>query len=79
MTQNQPSQIKNKMMNISILAEWFTKAFTGDSDYLAFKELINESRHEISNNVIYATSKASDQPAHAHSLIRAFASRLNIL
>ena len=38
-----------------------------------------EPRHEISNNVVCATSKASDQPAHAHSLIRAFASRLNIL
>ena len=38
-----------------------------------------ESRHEISNNVVCATSKASDQPAHMRSLIRAFASRLNIL
>ena len=35
--------------------------------------------HEISNNVICATSKASDQPAHTHCLIRAFASRLSIL
>ena len=35
-------------------------------------------RHEIYNNVVYATSKASDQPAHTRSLIRAFASRLNI-
>ena len=38
-----------------------------------------EPRHEISNNVVYATSKASDQPAHMRSLIRGFASRLNIL
>ena len=38
-----------------------------------------EPRHEIFNNVVYATSKASDQPAHTRSLIRAFASRLNIL
>ena len=37
-----------------------------------------ESRHEISNNVVCATSKASDQPAHTRSLIRAFGSRLNI-
>ena len=36
-------------------------------------------RHEISNNVVCTTSKASDQPAHTRSLIRAFASRLNIL
>ena len=39
----------------------------------------NELLHEISNNVVCATSKASDQPAHTHSLIRAFASRLSIL
>ena len=36
-------------------------------------------RQEISNNVVCATSKASDQPAHKCSLIRAFASCLNIL
>ena len=33
----------------------------------------------ISNNVVFATSKASDQPAHTRSLIRVFASRLNIM
>ena len=38
-----------------------------------------EPRHDISNNVVCATSRASDQPAHTPSLIRAFASRLNIL
>ena len=38
-----------------------------------------ETRHEISNNVVCATSKASDQPAHTRSLIRVFSSRLNIL
>ena len=40
-------------------------------------------QHEISNNVVDATSKGSDQPAHMRNLIRAFASRrssrLNIL
>ena len=36
-------------------------------------------RHEISNNVVCATNKASDQPAHTRSLIRAFARRFNIL
>ena len=40
---------------------------------------IIEPVHEISNNVVCATSKASDQPAYTHSLIRAFACRLNIL
>ena len=45
-----------------------------NSNYFKF-----EPRHEISNNVVCATSKASDQPAHMRSLIRAFASHLNIL
>ena len=40
---------------------------------------IYEQWHEISNNVVCATRKASDQPAHTRSLIRAFASRWNIL
>ena len=38
-----------------------------------------ELQHEISNNEACATSKDSDQPAHMCSLIRAFASCLNIL
>ena len=42
-------------------------------------EVLYEPVHEISNNVVWATSKASDQPAHTRSLIRAFASRLSIL
>ena len=40
---------------------------------------INVPRHEFSNNVVCATSKGSDQPAHTRRLLRAFASRLNIL
>ena len=36
-------------------------------------------QHEICDNVVGTNSKASDQPAHIRSLIRAFASRLNIL
>ena len=40
---------------------------------------IIEPWHKISNNVVCATSKGSDQPAHTRRLIRAFASRLNIL
>ena len=42
-------------------------------------ELPYQPWQEISNNVVCKTSKASDQPAHTRSLIRAFASRLNIL
>ena len=40
-----------------------------------------EPQHEISNNVLCATSKASDQTALAHkgSLIRAFASCVKLL
>ena len=38
-----------------------------------------ELRHEISNNVVCVTSKTSNQPAHMPSLIRVFASRMNIL
>ena len=40
---------------------------------------LNEPVHLIFNNVVGATSKASDQPAHTRSLIRAFASSLSIL
>ena len=41
--------------------------------------MTNEPRNEISNNVVCATNKASDQPGHMGSLIRAFASPLNVL
>ena len=46
---------------------------------LSMNFIENEPVHEISNNVVCATSKASDQPAHTRSLIRTFASRLSIL
>ena len=38
-----------------------------------------EPQHEISNNVVCDTSNDSDQPAHMRRLIRAFASRLDII
>ena len=38
-----------------------------------------EPVHEISNNVVCATSKGSDQPGHTCRLIRAFSGGLNIL
>ena len=38
-----------------------------------------EPRHDISNNVVCSTIKASDQPVHTRGLIRGFASCLNIL
>ena len=46
---------------------------------LLFHAIEIKLAHEISNNVVCATSKGSDQPAHTRSLIRAFASRRNIL
>ena len=48
-------------------------------DVLKINFILYEPVHEISNNVVCATSKTSDQPAHTRSLIRAFASRLSIL
>ena len=38
-----------------------------------------EPRHEISNNVVCVTSKASNKPGHMLSLIRNFAIHLHIL
>ena len=47
--------------------------------YIQTIQLIFEPVHGISFNVVCATSKASDQPAHTRSLMRAFAGRLSIL
>ena len=52
---------------------------TSNATYFDTLDKTYELRHEISNNVICVTSKASDQPAHTLSLIRAFASHLFIL
>ena len=46
-------------------------------DYVMVIKIVNEPVHEIFNNEVCATSKASDQATHARSLIRAFASRLS--
>ena len=43
-----------------------------------FKKKLYKPRHEISNNVVCATSIASEKPANTRSLIGAFASRMNI-
>ena len=51
---------------------------TGSVNFYSYQSPF-DPRHEISNNVVCATSKGSDQPAHMRSLIRAFASHLNIL
>ena len=51
---------------------------TGKPELKSDSIRVNEPRHEISNNVVCATSKGSDQPAHTRSLITAFVSHLNI-
>ena len=43
------------------------------------ESILIEPQHEISNNVVCTTSIGSDQPGHTRSLIRAFASCLDIL
>ena len=43
-----------------------------------YSQITIELRHEISNNMVCGTRKVSHQAAHTHSLIRAFASHLNI-
>ena len=57
----------------------FVKHYKALISYIAYAANLIEPVHEISNNVVCATSKASDQPAHTRRLIRALASRLSIL
>ena len=76
--------IETKILNNIVLALNLTDfVFILQIDFKKLKSVEHENRfeplHEISNNVVCATSKASDQPAHTRSLIRAFASRLSIL
>ena len=71
---------------VDCMIQWVVRAFSVyicDIHALEFNCVtktqpnIIEPVHEISNNVVSATSKAPDQPAHTRSLIRAFACRLN--
>ena len=65
-------KLKNKLKILKSQAAFPANNGVGYTDY-------NEPVHEISNNVVCATSKASDQPVHTSSLIRAYASPLSIL
>ena len=68
-----PNYLKRlSAVNTSRQSVKFRRVFTKNT-------LKYEPVHEISNNEVCATSKASDQPAHTRSLIRAFASRLSII
>ena len=85
----------SKSINSSLVLvqSWKTRPFITERVLMGHKEsnqqkqnktnityqILFEPGHEISNNVVCATSKVSDQPAHTRSLIRAFASRLSIL
>ena len=46
---------------------------------ICLEHILFEPVREISNNVVCATSKASVQPAHTRSLIRAYVSPLSIV
>ena len=63
------------MKNIFLNSQPYLKAWPHPSHPWQILEPV----HEISNNVVNATSKGPDQPAHMRSLIRAFARRLNFL
>ena len=89
MGREEPDQTNKQKENVIIFGECrppgmlirFTKQIVVVETIKASESLLmvekkqNEPRHEISNNVVCATSKASDQPAHTRSLIRAFPSR----
>ena len=53
---------------------WVALWFSRGSGPVLLRKLF-EPVHEIPNNEVCATSKASGQPAHTRSLIRTFASR----
>ena len=65
----------SKMLKVISLADDIAKFCPFQIKY----DLIFKPWHEIFNNVVCVTNKASDQSVHMHSLIRAFASHFNIL
>ena len=74
----------NCLLYIGWKDEWLMAIVNRISKYLSstpsnLQKKVNEPVHEISNNVVCATTKASDQPAYTRSLIRTFVSRLDIL
>ena len=65
--------------NPAALKPQISSTICATTESILLLNYIIEPRHEISNNVVCATSKGSDQPAHTRCLIRTFASRLKIL
>ena len=85
-----PIMVPKKMENTTIPRTFMPSIFLTSGSYTFSAEekiktinmglhMIIEPRHGVSNNVVCTTSKASDQPTHMRSLIRAFSSRLIIL
>ena len=60
---------------------YFNNTFRNELTTIKLKshKIAFQPRHDISINVVCMTGKASDQPAHTRSPIRAFANRLNII
>ena len=73
------SDVRSLIGNVPRCAECINSCLKSLLPFVLSQLYLFEPVHEISNNVVCATSKASDQPAHTRSLIRAFASRLSIL
>ena len=74
--------LKRTMLPLPLTsADIISRRFVNDQarQYVFLLNMLNEPVHEISNNVVCATSKTSDQPEHTRSLIRAFTSHLSIL
>ena len=69
--------LKKKLFRLVNMA--FMNAKKSDPSWDLTSTMQFEPRHEISNNVVCATNKGSDQPAQTRSVIRTFASRLNML
>ena len=65
--------IKYKIKSIACWLQWFLLL------HKLNRIRIPLIRLPLSNNVVCATNKVSDQPAHTGSLIRAFASPLKLL
>ena len=74
-----PDQVRTDILSALIWVQTVRKGYQQTTKVAASKDVIFEPWHGISNNVVCATSKASDQPANRRSLIRASAGGLNIL
>ena len=71
---------ENKInVTCNVFVKKFMKAKKGRRVFYDTFANVNEPVHEIFNNLVCATSKASDQSVHTRSLIRAFASSWSIL